>query len=88
MSRRSSEVWRLYGDPASLVRDSILESVSVRVYFKGAQTLKGQLVKPKDKDPLEKVQDVVYFIKDITIRDSRVLYSPSTTLNTRKLEIL
>ncbi len=40
----------------------ILESVGVRVYFKGAQTLKGQLVKPKDKDPQEKVQDVVYFI--------------------------
>ncbi len=40
----------------------ILESVGVRVYFKGAQTLRGQLVKPKDKDPTIKMQDVVYFI--------------------------
>ncbi len=40
----------------------ILENAGVRVYFKGVNTLKSQLVSPKDKDPKEKKANCIYGI--------------------------
>ncbi len=40
----------------------IMASVGIQVYFKGASTLKSLLCSPKDKDPKDKMQDVIYCI--------------------------
>ena len=40
----------------------ILENAGIRVYFRGANTLKSQLVKPKDKDPKERKVNCIYSV--------------------------
>ena len=58
----------------------ICSKYAIQTYFKGNRTLKQLLVKPKDKDPLDKKSGIIYLYQcgELTCDEEHIEETPST----------